>query len=89
MQETDQVFLFGRKTSKAINDQGQICQLLISVASQNMLGKSGNLRRRIKIALIQSSSYRCKNLDQILPLLRLLKKFQIRKGHLGRLQFMV
>ena len=54
-----------------------------------MLGKSSNLRRRIKIALIQSSSHRCKNLDQILPLLRLLEKFQIHKGHLGSLQFMV
>ena len=54
-----------------------------------MMGKSSNLRRRIKIALIQSSSHRCKNLDQILPLLRLLEKFQIRKGHLGSLQFMI
>ena len=52
MQEIDQVFLFGRKTSKAINDQSQIRQIIICVASQNMLGKSSNLRRRIKIPLI-------------------------------------
>ena len=89
MQETDQVFLFGRKTSKAINDQGQILQLLIRITSQNMLCKSSNLRRRIKIAPIQSSSHCSKNLDQILSLLRLLKKFQIRKGHLSGLQFMI